>query len=193
MKKHVIGLTGPIGSGKSEAAKVFSRHGALVIDADEIGHQVILPQKKAWHELVKTFGVKVLNRGGKVNRKKLSRIVFSDRSLLGRLDRIIHPEMKSVISKMVNQTNKKLTVINAAVLSEIGLLPLADKVIVVLASEKVRLKRLMKAGISRADAMARIRAQAKSSKYRKMADIVIMNDKSIKELREEVKRIISEL
>jgi len=192
-KSLVIGLTGPIASGKSEVAKMLGRYGALVIDADEIGHQIMLPQKKVWHEIVKAFGVKVLNRGGKINRKKLAKIVFSDRSTLKKLNRIMHPEMKSVINGMARQSNRKLVIVNAAVLVEMGLLPLVEKVIVVLASEKVRIRRLMRAGIPRADAIARIRSQAGASGYRKIADIVVMNDGSIGELRKKVKRIIAEL
>jgi len=193
MKKIVIGLTGPAGSGKSEIAKIFSRRGTFVIDADEIGHQIMLPQKKVWHEIVKTFGVKVLNRGGKVNRHKLGRIVFSSKAALRKLDRIMHPEMKSVIGRMIRQSRKKIVIVNAAVLKEMGLLPLVDIVIVVSASKKVRIKRLMKSGFSRSDAVDRIRAQAKVSNYRRIADIVIENDRSLRDLRKKVKRIISKL
>jgi len=192
-KKLIIGLTGPIASGKSEVAKILGRHGALVIDADEIGHQIMLPQKKVWHEIVKAFGVKVLNRGGKVNRKKLGRIVFSSKAELGKLDRIMHPEMKNVIGKMINQSREKIVVVNAAVLKEVGLLPLVDKVIAVLAGRKTRIRRLMKSGLSKSDAVARIRAQAKASNYRRIADVVIENDRSLRDLREKVKSIISKL
>jgi hypothetical protein len=100
-KKIIIGLTGPIASGKSMAAKMLARHGAFVIDADVIGHQVIAPQSKAWHEIVKAFGLKVLNRGGAVNRRKLARIVFSRPSSLKKLDKITHPEMRRIISAKI--------------------------------------------------------------------------------------------
>jgi dephospho-CoA kinase len=191
--KLIIGLTGPIASGKNEIAKMLGRHGAFVIDADEIGHQIMLPQKKVWHEIVKTFGVKVLNRGGKVSRHKLGRIVFSSKAALRKLDRIMHPEMKSVIGRMIRQSRKKIVIVNAAVLKEMGLLPLVDIVIVVSASKKVRIKRLMKSGFSQSDAVARIRAQAKASNYRRIADIIIENDRSLRDLHKKVKRIISKL
>jgi dephospho-CoA kinase len=192
-KKIVIGLTGPIASGKDTVAKMLSRHGAYVINADDVGHRVIEPQSKAWHGIVKTFGVAVLNRGGKVNRKKLGRLVFGSHKLLKKLDAIVHPEMKRIIKKTIKQSKKKIVVVNAAVLAEMGLLPLVGKVIVVLASEKARLKRLIKAGLSRADAAARIRSQTGASGYRRIADIVITNDKTLEDLREKVEKIIHEL
>lgn len=192
-KKIIVGLTGPIAAGKDIAAKVFSRHGALVIDADLVGHEIIVPQSKVWHEIVKAFGVKVLNRGGKVNRKKLGRIVFGNTSVLKRLDKMMHPEMRKVIRSKISQTDKKLIVINAALLAEMKLLPFTDKVIVVMASEKLRIKRLMKAGASRPDALARIRSQASASRYRRIADIVIENNKGINSLQEKIKKVISAL
>lgn len=193
MKKTIIGLTGPIAAGKDIVAGMFSRHGALVIDADELGHEIMAPQSKAWHEIVKTFGVKVLIRGGKVNRKKLGRIVFWDPSALRKLNRILHPAMRALIKESIRQTKKKLIVINAAVLAEMGLLPIVDRVIVVLAGERARIKRLMKCGLSRRDAIARVRSQAGASSYRRIADIVIVNNGSVKVLREKVEEIIHKL
>lgn len=196
MKSIVIGLTGPIASGKNTVAKIFGRRGALVIDADKIGHQIIAPQTKAWHEIVKVFGSKVLNRGGVINRRKLAKIVFSDPAALGKLNGITHSEMRRVISEKIRAaklSNKRFIVVNAAILNEMKLLPLVDKVVVVSAGEKIRVKRLVRYGLSREEAAARIKSQESISSYRKTADFVIENSKKINDLKENVKRIISAL
>lgn len=196
MKSIVIGLTGPIASGKNTAAKMFARRGALVIDADKIGHQVIAPQTKAWHGIVKFFGSKVLNRGGVINRKKLAKIVFSDPAALRKLNSITHPEIRRVISEKIRAgklAKKKYIVVNAAILKEMKLLPLVDKVVAVSAGEKMRVKRLIRSGLTKQEAAARIRSQAGISGYRKIADFVIENNKKIDDLKKNVKRMISAL
>lgn len=196
MKSKVIGLTGPASSGKDTLAKMFKRRGAAVIDADRIGHNVLAPQTKAWHEIVKLFGSKVLNRGGKVNRRKLGRIVFSDRSMLRKLDKISHPAMAKIIKQAVinaRKKNKRLIVINAAVLEQMMLLPVVDKVILILASRKKRINRMVKAGLSRREALDRIWSQYSDKRYRKTADIVIVNNGEPDQLKTKFKRIYESL
>ena len=196
IKKIIIGLTGMIASGKNTAAKIFARRGAFVIDADTIGHQVIAPQSKAWHEIVKTFGSKVLNRGGAVNRRKLAGIVFSKPGLLKKLDKITHPEMRRIISAKIKQakmSNKKYIVINAALLGQMKLLPLVDKVIVIFAPKNVRIRRMLRSGLSRQEALARIRSQRSDQSYRKTADFVIDNNKKLDDLKKKVIKVISKL
>jgi dephospho-CoA kinase len=193
MKSIVIGLTGPIASGKNTVAMMFSRHGAFVIDADKVGHQVIAPQTKAWHEIIKAFGSKVLNRGGTVNRRKLSTIVFSNPNALRTLNKIAHPEMRRIIRGKINEAKlagKKIIVINAAVLEEMKLLSLTDKVLVVLAGKSARVSRMLRSGFSMQEALARIRVQGSDSKYRKIADLLIENNGKICDLKEKVKRIV---
>jgi dephospho-CoA kinase len=192
----VIGLTGPIASGKNTVAKMFARRGAFVIDADRVGHQVIAPQSKAWHEIVKVFGSKVLNRGGAVNRRKLAVIVFSKPGLLKKLDKITHPEMRRIISakiRLAKMSRKKYVVVNAALLKEMMLLPLVDKVLVVIAGKSSRIRRLIKKGRSMEESLAKIKAQRSDAEYVKMADIVIVNDKTIKDLKKIFVKVISKL
>ena len=196
MKSMVIGLTGPIASGKNTVAGILGRHGAAVIDADSVGHQAILPQSKAWHGIIKAFGSKVLNRGGAINRKKLAHIVFSNKDALKKLNKITHPEIRIMIRDQIRSAKmegKKIIIINAAILKEMRLLPLVDKVIVVLARKNLRVNRLVRSGMSRSDAIARIGSQISDPEYRKMADIVIENDENIAKLKEKVKRTIASL
>ena len=182
----IIGLTGPIASGKSTVCKILKSRGAYIIEADRIGHEVYEPQSSAWHELVKNFGIKILSSGGKINRRKLSEIVFADPQALKTLNRITHPLILERIEKLISQAKKekhKLIVINAALLKEIGLIPRVDKVWVVIASRENRLKRLMRyKGLSQAQAEARIKIQP-AQKYLKIGDFIIKNDKTIKALK----------
>ena len=176
-------MTGPIGSGKDEVAKILKRRGAFVIDADEAAHTLYKPQAPVWHELLKTFGSKIMVRGGKINRKKLAEIVFSDKKLLQKLNEIVHPYLKEEIIKIVDSRKSKVEnrapiVINAAVLKEIGLLDVVDEIWVVAASKKTRLKRSIKNGLSKPEALKRMNSQTSQKDYLKMADVVIKNDGS---------------
>ena len=177
----VIGLTGPMGAGKDEVVKILRRHMALVIDADEVAHTLYVPQSPVWQELVKTFGSKILMRGGKVNRHKLAEIVFSDKRKLRELNRLVHPYLKQAIIEKIERCKSlvvscKLIMINAAVLKEIGLLDYVDEVWVVMASKANRLKRLMRSGLKEEEAKKRINSQISQKEYMGIADVVIKND-----------------
>jgi dephospho-CoA kinase len=185
----IIGLTGPVGSGKNEVAKILWRHGAFVIEADEVAHTLYNAQSPVWHELVKVFGSKILNRGGKINRKKLGEIVFSDRRKLKELDRIVHPHLKEAIIQKVEKLkveNRKLIIINAAVLKEISLMDYVDEVWVVMVPKEKRLRRLLKMGLTKQEAAERMRLQMSQKGYLKLADVIIKNDGTLKQLNAKV-------
>jgi dephospho-CoA kinase len=185
----IIGLTGPIAAGKDEVAKILKKHGAYIIDTDQIAHQLYSYQSPVWQEIVKTFGSKILMRGGKINRHKLGEIVFADRKKLKLLNRIVHPYLKEAIMRNVERRTPNVDnriILNAAVLKEIGLVDYVDEVWVVIASKEKRLKRLMKAGLSKADALKRINVQMAQKDYVKIADVVIQNDGTLKQLNAKV-------
>jgi len=184
----IIGLTGPIGAGKDEAAEILKRLGAHIIDADKVAHEMYAFQSPVWQEMIKTFGSKILKRGGEINRKKLGEIVFSDQRKLKELDSIVHPALKEEIIKIADSRKSKvdskarMVVINAAVLKEIGLADYVDKVWVILASKEKRIKRLLKSGLSKEEALRRINAQVSQKDYLKMADVVVKNEGTLKQL-----------
>lgn len=188
----IIGLTGPIGAGKDEAAKILRKLGAFIIDADEVAHALYDTQTPVWQCLVREFGSRVLNRGGKINRKKLGEIAFSGVTLLKKLDRIVHPYLKDAVIKLAEKqkAQSKLIVINAAVLKEIGLLSYVDEVWVVIASQETRIKRLLKTGLDKKQVKVRMRSQMSQKEYLKLADVVIQNDGSLKELFKNVSGLI---
>lgn len=187
-------MTGPIGAGKNEVAKLLKRRGALVIDADLAAHELYKKNYRLWQALVKKFGSGILKQGGEIDRRELGEIVFSDPQKLKLLNRIVHPYLKAAIVKEVNckleAGSWQLVVINAAVLKEIGLIPLVDEVWVVTAKREVRLNRLMKKGLTRSAAAKRLDAQMPQSGYLKIADKTIKNDGFLPDLKQQLSNII---
>jgi dephospho-CoA kinase len=185
----IIGLTGPVGAGKDEVVKILRRRRIPVIDADHLAHTLYIPQSPLWHKLVKAFGSRILNRGGKINRKKLGGMVFGDRRKLKELNRLAHPYLKKEIIKIAEKQkaeSSKPVVINAAVLKEIGLVDYVDEVWVVMASKEIRLKRLMKSGLSKKEAQLRMRSQMSRKEYIKIGTVRIENDGTRRELKKKV-------
>ncbi|OGB87245.1 dephospho-CoA kinase [candidate division WOR-1 bacterium RIFCSPLOWO2_02_FULL_46_20] len=184
----ILGLTGSMGAGKDTVAKILARRGAMVIDADKVAHMLYAPQTAVWREIVKTFGSKILNRGGAINRHKLGEIVFADKKKLRELNRIVHPALKKEVKTIIKNSSLltahfSLIVVNAAVLKEIGLVDYVDEVWVVTAPKETRLKRLIKTGLSKQAALRRINSQSSKKDYLKVADRVIRNHGTIRELR----------
>src|SRR2546428_820922 len=98
---YVIGLTGGIGTGKSVVAGILSEQGALILDADRLGHEVYLPDRPAYDDIVEEFGREVIAEDGTIDRKKLGPIVFADPAKLARLNAITHPRMKQMMRDVV--------------------------------------------------------------------------------------------
>src|SRR3989339_1583388 len=191
----IIGLTGPIGAGKNEVARLLKRPGAYVVDADLLAHELYKKNYRLWQTLVKKFGSGILKRGGGIDRRKLGEIVFNDPKKLKQLNKIVHPYLKEAILKEIDSCKSsvgrcQLVVINAAVLKEIGLIPIVDEVWVVTASRPTRLKRLIGKGMSKSAAEKRIKAQKADTEYLKMADTIIKNNGSLADLKVQFQTII---
>jgi dephospho-CoA kinase len=180
----IIGLTGPMGAGKSEVAKLLKRRGFLVIEADELAHKLYAPQSPVWCEVVKAFGSRILNRGGVINRAKLGKIVFTDKKKLEKLNSIVHPKLKEEIKKSIVESGNPKVAINAALPQLFE--DLADKVWVVVASREKRLRRLIRGGLTKSEAVRRMRAQMSQAEYLKRADVVIKNEGTLKQLNVQV-------
>ena len=97
----VIGLTGGIGTGKSEAARQLEELGALIISADQVGHEAYTVNTEAWEQVVATFGNGILQDDKEIDRRKLGGIVFSDPSQLKKLNQIMHPRMARIVSDKI--------------------------------------------------------------------------------------------
>jgi dephospho-CoA kinase len=173
----IIGLTGGIGSGKSTVAQFLTENGAIVLDADKIGHEAFKPRSEGWSEVVAAFGERVLTRDRGIDRKKLGQLVFSDPVSLAQLNRILHPRIYTMVKARLDEYRKQgvqVVVLEAPLLLEVGWSDLVDEVWVTVAPQDVILKRLSKRSrLARADALARTKAQLPVEERLKHADAVI--------------------
>ncbi len=189
----VIGLTGGIGSGKSTASQFLSELGAVILDADKVGHEAFKPNTEAWREVVATFGSQVLTSSGEVDRKKLGEIVFSHPEALSQLNQIMHPRMYDMMKAKIEEYRRQgvdAVVLEAAVLIEANWTPLVDEVWVTVAPEAAVLERVRKQrGLAEEQTLARIRSQLSSEERKKHADVVINNDGDINEVKAKVKEL----
>ena len=186
----VIGLTGGIGTGKSEVSKILAQLGAFVIDADEVGHEAYLPETETWREVVDAFGEDILKPNKEIDRRRLGAAVFSSPEALQRLNSIVHPRMRRLLEQRIDEQRRRgssVVVVEAAVLMEAGWTPLIDQVWVVTSETKTVVERLMKGrGLSEEAVMSRIRAQMPPEERKELADVVIQNDDDLASLRESV-------
>ncbi|MFB4275051.1 MULTISPECIES: dephospho-CoA kinase [unclassified Nonomuraea] len=190
-----IGLTGGIGSGKSEVSKRLSARGAMVIDADKIAREVVEPGTPGLARVVATFGDDVLRPDGSLNREKLGSLVFADSEKLAALNAIVHPLVGERVAQLQRQAaDDTIMVYDVPLLVENKLAPMYDVVIVVDTADEVRISRLAEhRGMPEADAKARIAAQASREDRLAAADIVIPNEGSLDELDARVAEVWDEL
>lgn len=190
----VLGLTGGIGSGKSAVAGLLAEHGAVVIDADRIGHETYRPGAPGWARVVAAFGEQVVATDGTIDRQRLGAIVFSDPAKLTELNAIVHPLIREAIADqlaaMRGAPRAPAVVVEAALLVEARWDSLVDEVWVVTApraavEERLRAQR----GLQPAAVAARARAQLSDAERAARADVVIANDGSLDALRERVAAI----
>ncbi len=184
----MVGLTGGIGAGKSEVAKRLAELGAVVIDADRLAREAVAPGTDGLAEVVAEFGPRVLGPNGALDRPALGRLVFGDEVARRRLEAIIHPRVRARTGEMVAAAPPDAVVVNdVPLLVEAGLAGAYDIVIVVLADETTRVRRLVEGrGMAADEARARIAAQATDEQRRAVADVVLSNDGSVDDLREQV-------
>ncbi len=189
----IIGLTGGILSGKSTVAQFLSQLGAVVIDADELGHEVYKPHTEAWQEIVAAFGNEVLTENCEVDRQKLSQIVFSSPQALSQLNQITHPKILSVVQGKLEELRRQgvgVVILEAPLLIEANWIETVDQVWVTIAPESTVLQRLRhRSGFSKEQARARIRSQMPTEERLKYADVVISTDCTLERVRAQVERL----
>ena len=187
----VIGVTGGIGSGKSTASQILGELGATVIDADQVGHKIYLPDTPGWREIVEAFGEDVLAPDRTVDRSKLGPIVFSASEALETLNKITHGKIYSFIQGQIDYIGQRqrtdVVVVEAAILLEAKWESLVDQLWVVAASVDVAIDRLQTyKNFTKEQARARITAQLSNEERMARADKVIWNNHGLAELREAV-------
>jgi len=175
----IIGITGSFGSGKTTVAKMFGRLGAYAIDADKVYHSLIKPEKNCYKKIVRHFGKDILSKSGRVDRKKLSRIVFKDKSKLKLLNNITHSEIIKEIKRIIKSKKEKVVIVDAPLLIESGLYKEVDKIILVANEKEEQVKRAREArGLSAEETLKRIRMQMPFNKKLAFADFIIDNSGS---------------
>jgi len=194
----VVGLTGGVATGKSTVAKMFKQCGAVVIDADQLAHDVVKPDKPAWRQVVKIFGKTVLNPDRTLNRRELGTVVFGNRTKLRQLEHIIHPRVAREQARHTKQAAQKnphaVVIYDVPLLFEVGIDKRVNKIIVVAADLETQIARLKKRnGLSRTEALRRIRSQIPLAKKIQRTDHVLRGTLSRTSLRRQVSRLLKSL
>lgn len=190
-----IGLTGGIGSGKSTVAELLVDHGAVLLDADQLARDVVLPGTDGWHAVVAEFGEEVLAADGTLDRPALGRIVFADSARREALNAIVHPRVRRRAAELAAQAPAGAVLVHdVPLLVETGRAADFDLVLVVDVAPDVQRARLAHGrGMSEEEARSRMAAQAAREERLAAADIVIDNSSSPDELAKRIAEIWPEL
>ena len=188
MSSKVVGLTGPIGAGKSLVAATLRELGAKVLDADAIVHDEQSRGTVGYSAIIQAFGTEILGEDKEVDRKKLAAEVFGDPKKLAKLERILHPRVIARIleaRKMLRDGD--VLVVEAIKLLESGLRNVCDEVWVVVAPRELLIERLAARGLPRAEAEMRLGAQHSEQEFRSAANVLIENGGDRDQLRTRVR------
>lgn len=193
----VAGLTGGICSGKSTVTAMFRGLGATVIDADQVAHELVEPDQPLFEAVASAFGREVVGTDGRIDRGRLGAIVFADPKARRRLEELLHPAIIRECERRMRQaelSGAAVCLVDAALLIESGWHSRCDAVILVEASETVRLDRLIRSrGLSRDDAILRIRSQLPQQEKRRHAHYIIENDGPLQETARQVQAVWEQL
>jgi len=190
-----VGLTGGIGSGKSEVSRLLASYGAVVIDADKLAREVVEPGTAGLARVVKEFGEGVLRPDGSLDRERLASLVFADDAARQRLNGIVHPLVGERAAALKGQAREDAVLVHdVPLLVEARLAALYDLVVVVDAPVETQIDRLVRLrAMTEEEARARIAAQASRDERRAVADVVIDNSGTLEELEAQVRELWEEL
>ena len=186
----LVGLTGGIGSGKSTVASMLAERGAVVVDADAISREVVMPGGPAYQPIVDRFGSVVLTSDGSLDRAALADVVFRDDEARRALEAITHPAIGKVMLERIaaNAESDRIVVLDIPLLREKNRMG-AQAVVVVDCPEETAVERLVEfRGFSEDDARRRIAAQITRDERLALADVVISNAGTVEDLGAEVDR-----
>ena len=162
-----VGLTGGLASGKSFVGAALQQLGCKLIEADALGHIVLMPGGPAYGSVVKEFGPGILNPAGSIDRKRLALEVFANKERLGVLNSLVHPQVHRITDKLMEayfaEDPEAIVVVEAAIHIETGGYKRFDRLILVVCEEQQQIER----------AMARLASQMPLAEKRKYADYVI--------------------
>jgi dephospho-CoA kinase len=192
----VVGLTGGIGAGKSTVASLLAARGAVVVDADEVARAVVEPGQPALAKLVERFGPGILDADGRLDRPALAKVAFADDGSRRDLEAITHPAINDEFGRRVAESpGDAIVVLDVPLLAESAQARARghEAVIVVEAPREIRLARLEARGVDRADAEARMAAQADDDERRRIATHVVDNSGDRASLQRRVDEVWADL
>ena len=192
-----VGLTGGIACGKTTVAAMMRELGCVVIEADQIAHRLIEPGQPAYEEVLREFGRGVRAADGRMDRKKLAAIVFSDPAKLERLNRIVHPRVVEELDRQLAEVERTqpgaVVVVEAALLIEASYHERLDRLVVVWCEPEQQVARLLARGLTLEQAERRIGAQMKLDQKRRIADEEIDCSGSLEATRQQVENLVAKL
>ena len=193
-----VGLTGGIGSGKSSVSALFSDWGSYIFDADSVAKEILNDNETAQGEIIAEFGTDVLDGTNSIDKQKLARVAFQDENHQLRLNTIIHPyvfsEIDSKFDIILAKKEHDIFVVDAALIYESGADTHMDYVIVVTSHLRLRTQRVMeRGGLTREEFLDRVDLQWPDEDKVHMADFVIHNNGTKKNLLEESKKVFDQL
>jgi dephospho-CoA kinase len=192
-----LGLTGGIASGKSAVAAMLREMGFAVLDADSLAHKLIEPGQPAHDEIIRQFGNSVVGANGKIDRNKLGALVFGDRKRLDLLNSIVHPRVREVIFRQLEEWQRNGTrdaaFVEAALLVEAGFTKNLDGLVVAWCAPEQQLQRLLARGLSEAEARRRIASQLPVEEKLRQATETIDCSGSLENTRHQVEALAHKL
>lgn len=192
----LVGVTGGIGSGKSAVAEMLSRRGAVVFDADVLAREAVEPGTPGYRQVLARFGDGILLPDGSIDRAGLAALVFEDPAARRDLERIVHPEVQRLFLERIRPyaRSDRVVVFDAPLLVETGRHAAFDSLIVVAAKPETQVERLVgDRGMSEEDVRARIEAQLPVEEKAGVAEFILDNEGSVRELEAQVDRLWPEL
>ncbi|MEE1801681.1 MULTISPECIES: dephospho-CoA kinase [unclassified Streptomyces] len=186
-----LGLTGGIGSGKSEVSRLLTGYGAVLIDSDRIAREVVAPGTPGLAAVIAEFGPEVRTAEGALDRPGLGRIVFGDPERLRALNAIVHPLVRARSAELEAAAGPDAIVVHdVPLLVENDMAALYDLVVIVDATPETQLDRLVRLrGMTEHEARERMAAQATREARRAVADLVIDNDGPLERLEPQVREV----
>ncbi len=197
-KNYGIAVTGGIATGKSSITKMLSSWGYYCIDADKLAREAVLPGTRGLSELTKTFGTKILNTDGSLNRKKLRDLVFKNTENRKALEAIVHPEIRKLMERKLEQEGlvqaPQIWFYEAALIFEVGLAHDFREVWLVVADPEIQYARLQKRdALSEKEAQNIMAAQMTDEEKEKLANVVIENHGDLEELSKTLRQALEAL
>jgi dephospho-CoA kinase len=188
-----VGLTGGIGSGKSEVARIFEELGASIVDTDDLAREAVAPNSDGLLAVAHAWPNAV--RGGTLDRAALAEVVFADPLARQRLNEIVHPFVRRLaVEREANAAPGQLIVHIVPLLFETGYVELVDRSVVVIAPDEERIARVVQRDhTDEAHVRARMAAQIDPQEARTRADYVIENDGNLQHLRERTRAVYDAL